>query len=440
MATKKKFKLAIVWHQVRDDWRKEIEEYIQEEWDDNIEELADTDLEITAINSVTNEQVQLKVFKNYSDGTPAFGTVNGKVITRKAIPIKSIYDLAQYHMVLFAYDAEKSDLWDSLYDSRGMSKGKGSVTSWSFHNELSLDTEYTELEVNDRPFEGLKKAMTSAIHELMHALVKRCQRNGLNGVVDHMDKTIVKGKDVEYYKNSKPFTRDGNYQRTLASITENKGWDIFTKNIRTENVIEQYEKNQSPVTQPTPTPVVVEIENHPTKIFVHHTGGTDKNPLEDTSHHTAAIIKNWHVNGLKWRDIGYHWVIEKDGKRVAGRPETMSAAAAVGYNDTAIHIVLSGNFDLTLPTQAQTDELTQLLTEIVERYDAIDIDDIEPHRTVANKTCYGRRLSDDWARNLLKPVEVEVIPPVVVVERPLKDVETIVLVDELRYRIKNNLL
>jgi len=435
---KKQFNLGIVYHGVNDDWRDEIEEYLQDEWNDHIEEVSDIDLVITAINSVTDEQVQLKVFKNYSDGTPALGTVNGKIITRKAIPLKSLYDLGQFNMVLFAYDAEKSDLWDSLYDSRGNSKGGGEVTSWSFHNELYLDTEYTELEVNDRPWEGLKKAKTSALHELMHALVKRCLRNGLSNVVDHMDKTVVKGKEVEYYKNSKPFTKDGNYERTLTSITDNGGWDVITKNIRTDNVIAQYEKNIKVETQPVPTPVPVAASNTPTKIIVHHTGGTDKNPLEDTSHHTAAIIKNWHVNGLGWGDIGYHWVIEKDGKIVAGRKESVRGAHAIGHNDTSIGICLSGNFDATLPTQAQTDSLKKLMTEIIARYDAISESDIVPHRTFSNKTCYGKRLSDSWARDLLKPVVVT--PPVIEPVRPLKQFETIELIDELKYRIKNNLL
>lgn len=417
------FKLGIVYHGVREDWREEIEDYLKDEWSDHVRDVSDTVLDITAIESTSKEQVRLKPFKTTSSGV-AYGTENGKDITRLSIPVKSIYDFGQYHMVLFAYDAEQSDKWDELHDSRGRRTGDGYVTSWSFYNELYLDTEYTELEVNNQPSEGLKKAKTSSLHELMHALVKRAHRNGYNKIVDHMDKTIVNGKEVEYYKNSRPFTRDGNYMRTLDSITEHDGWSVITENIRLNNVIKEYEKTQKPAQPVQPT-------NVPTKIIVHHTGGTDKNPLEDTSHHTAAIIKNWHVNGLGWDDIGYHWVIEKDGKIVKGRDESVRGAHCIGHNDTSVGIVLAGNFDATLPTKAQEESLKKLMLEIIARYDAITEADIFPHRAFSNKTCYGSKLSDAWARNLLKPQEPE---------RPLKDFTTAQLVDELRYRITNNLL
>jgi len=430
MANKKTFKLAIVWHQVRDDWRKEIEEYVQKMWDKNIENVADTDLEITAINSVTNEQVRLKVFKNYSDGTPAFGTENGKQIARQAIPLKSLYDLGQYHMVLFAYDAEKADLWNSIYDSRGRQKGIGEVTSWSFFNEFYLDTEYTELEVNNRPAEGLKKAQTSTIHELVHAMVKRCHRNGLSEVVDHMDSTIIDGKVVEYYKNSTPFAKDGNYMRTLASITEHDGWDVFTTFNRSQAIIAQYEKNIAP--QPPVVTPPVAATNVPARIIVHHTGGTDKDPLLDTSHHTAAIIKDWHVNGLGWSDIGYHWVIEKDGKIVAGRAENQEGAHTIGQNKSSIGICLSGNFDATLPTAAQEKSLAHLLEQVMQRYN-IAVNEIHPHRHYSGKSCYGNRLSDTWARDLMTPAVVEPA-------RPLAGISTIDMIDELKHRIKTNTL
>lgn len=428
----REFNLAIVYHGVKKSWRDDIEDFLKDEWDDHIKDVADTKLRIHPIESVTDEQVQLKIFKNYSNGTPALGTVNGKDITRKAIPTPNgVYDMGKYQMVLFAYDAEESDLWNTLYDSRGRNLGKGEVTSWSFYNEIFLDTEYTELEVNDRPQEGKKKAKTSALHELMHALVKRCHRNGYNKVVDHMDATVVDGEKIEYYKNSRPFTKDGNYERTLNSITEHNGWDVICENIRLNRVIDAL-KNQTPVVTPTPPvtpPVVEKTTNFPVEIIVHHTGGTDKNPLEDTSHHTAAIIKNWHVNGLGWSDIGYHWVIEKDGKIVAGRPETKEGAHTLGENARSIGICLSGNFDATMPTEAQKKSLETLLKEVMARYDIPD-SKIFPHRHFSSKTCFGNKLPDDWARNLVKPAEV----------RPLAHVPTSQMVDELMYRITHGLL
>ncbi len=52
--------------------------------------------------------------------------------------------------------------------------------------------------------------------------------------------------------------------------------------------------------------------NNPEKIILHHTGGTNANPLADTSHHTAEIVENWHL-AKGWLGIGYHFFIEKTG-------------------------------------------------------------------------------------------------------------------------------
>ena len=46
------------------------------------------------------------------------------------------------------------------------------------------------------------------------------------------------------------------------------------------------------------------------------TGGTDANPLLDTSNHTAEMVDAWH-KAKGWDGIGYNWFIEKDGKTYA---------------------------------------------------------------------------------------------------------------------------
>jgi len=140
-------------------------------------------------------------------------------------------------------------------------------------------------------------------------------------------------------------------------------------------------------------------KNNPTKIIVHHTGGTDRNPLADTSHHTAQDIDRYH-RSLGWKGLGYHWYIEKNGKVVQGRQESEEGAHARGYNKKSIGVCLAGNFDLTFPTGTQIASLRKLLREIMDRHN-ISADQIVPHRIHANKTCYGRRLHDTWARDLV---------------------------------------
>lgn len=140
--------------------------------------------------------------------------------------------------------------------------------------------------------------------------------------------------------------------------------------------------------------------NTPKKVFIHHTGGTDANPMADTSHHTFEQVKSWHL-AKGWDDIGYHYFYEKDGTERTGRPETMHGAHARGYNTSSLGLCMAGNFDLTLPTRAQEVSLVSRLQKIQKKW-GIDSVNFLPHRSVANKTCYGQRLGDDWAQKLYK--------------------------------------
>lgn len=139
--------------------------------------------------------------------------------------------------------------------------------------------------------------------------------------------------------------------------------------------------------------------NKPEWIIVHHTGGTDSDPLADTSHHTAEIVDEWHKS-LGWDGIGYHYFIEKDGTLKSGRPENVKGAHAIGYNDKSVGICLAGNFDATLPTVMQEKTLADLLKVMQNRY-KIPVEKIVPHREFAAKTCYGNKLADDWAQKLV---------------------------------------
>ena len=144
-------------------------------------------------------------------------------------------------------------------------------------------------------------------------------------------------------------------------------------------------------------------DNFPEKVFIHHSGGTKYDPLADTSHHTAKGIENQHLS-MGWEGLGYNYVIPKNGDVWKGRPEHYHGAhAGPAWNKKSLGICLAGNFDVTLPTKEQEEALAFLLKDILNRYPNLAINDIEPHRKVANKSCYGKNLSDDWARNLVNP-------------------------------------
>lgn len=151
-------------------------------------------------------------------------------------------------------------------------------------------------------------------------------------------------------------------------------------------------------------------------IIVHHTGGTELDPLADTSNHTFEIVNAWHRNDQNvWLGhysslgyaIGYHYFIDKTGKVTQGRLDGEQAAHTKGYNNnptdpdenSAIGICLAGNFDVTFPTKEQTDSLKKLLNDKRKEH-LIPRERIVPHNHFSNKTCYGCNLDPLWASNL----------------------------------------
>ena len=106
----------------------------------------------------------------------------------------------------------------------------------------------------------------------------------------------------------------------------------------------------------------------------------------------ADQIRDWHVDGNGWSDIGYHDVIKFDGTIEAGRPEEKSGAHAKGYNSDSLGVCLIGGmaydgsptFNFTFK---QLDALRYYLNAKMGEH-GLSIDDIYGHCDVdSGKTC-----------------------------------------------------
>lgn len=84
-------------------------------------------------------------------------------------------------------------------------------------------------------------------------------------------------------------------------------------------------------------------------------------------------IRQWHL-ARGWRDVGYHYVIRRDGTLECGRPENQTGAHVGGYNTGNIGVCMAGGVkdDGKTPednfTKAQWSALDALLAELHERY------------------------------------------------------------------------
>jgi len=85
-------------------------------------------------------------------------------------------------------------------------------------------------------------------------------------------------------------------------------------------------------------------------------------------------IRDWHKNGRGWSDIGYHWVIRRDGTVEPGRNEATPGAHVRGHNQDSIGICLVGglNEDTLAPennfTARQFDSLKVLIEALWQRH------------------------------------------------------------------------
>jgi len=119
------------------------------------------------------------------------------------------------------------------------------------------------------------------------------------------------------------------------------------------------------------------------RIFIHCSA---TKPSQDID---AATIRTWHKK-QGWNDIGYHWVIKRDGTREKGRNESVVGAGVQGMNANSIHLCLIGgiaesngrpenNF-----TPNQWIELESLVRELRNRYPDVLVNG---HNEYSNKAC-----------------------------------------------------
>lgn len=104
----------------------------------------------------------------------------------------------------------------------------------------------------------------------------------------------------------------------------------------------------------------------------------------------ATEIRKWHRN-QGWVDIGYHYVIRRNGNIETGRPDNVAGAHVQGWNSRSVGICLVGGVsqeDANKPeanfTDSQMKSLGELLTRLKKKYPDAKI---KAHHDVANKAC-----------------------------------------------------
>ena len=121
--------------------------------------------------------------------------------------------------------------------------------------------------------------------------------------------------------------------------------------------------------------------------------------------YTVEQIRQWHTTpkpkGNGWRDIGYHFVIYRDGSVHPGRPIEQIGAHTSGYNANSIGICYIGGCakDGKTPkdtrTEAQRSALVKLVAELRAKFSGATV---HGHNEFANKACPSFNVQKEFAR------------------------------------------
>jgi len=104
-------------------------------------------------------------------------------------------------------------------------------------------------------------------------------------------------------------------------------------------------------------------------------------------------VRKWHMQDRGWKDIGYHFLIDRDGTLAEGRPLEQVGAHTQGHNTGTVGVSLFGGYEATATdkffdnfTQEQDKFLRALIAKLCNTY---NITKVSGHNEYAQKACPG---------------------------------------------------
>ena len=127
------------------------------------------------------------------------------------------------------------------------------------------------------------------------------------------------------------------------------------------------------------------------EVILHYSATPEGKPFD------VEDIRDWHVNGNGWSDVGYHYVIKLDGTIQDGRPISRTGAHCKGHNRGTVGICYIGG-GITegkdTRTEEQKDALVILLNDLIKQY---NITKISGHNQYSTKKCPGFDVPSEYS-------------------------------------------
>tara|TARA_R100001015_G_C4619610_1_gene176358 strand:+ start:116 stop:532 length:417 start_codon:yes stop_codon:yes gene_type:complete len=100
-------------------------------------------------------------------------------------------------------------------------------------------------------------------------------------------------------------------------------------------------------------------------------------------------IRKWHVEDNGWRDVGYHYIVRRNGEVELGRRHDDTGAHAAGYNHKTIGVCMVGgmaddNSAENNFTDKQWTSVSDLIKQIKVNYPDVNV---IGHNEISSKEC-----------------------------------------------------
>lgn len=131
-----------------------------------------------------------------------------------------------------------------------------------------------------------------------------------------------------------------------------------------------------------------------TEIIVHCTATRADWAKQKSTRWRVDEVRRWHVDEIGWLDIGYHFLVDRDGTVANGRPVEITGAHCKGHNQNTIGIALFGGHGSTAHdkflnhfTPQQDDALRKLIADLRREFPSIN--KVTGHNRYSAKACPG---------------------------------------------------
>ncbi len=140
-----------------------------------------------------------------------------------------------------------------------------------------------------------------------------------------------------------------------------------------------------------PDPSLADAMRGIDKITIHHDGmppQTLRGP--DACAAQIETIRRGH-RGNGWADIGYHYIVDPDGRVWEGRPIALQGAHVKDQNPHNLGVLVLGNFEEQQPTPQALAALDRFVAAQMRQY-RVSLNEVYTHQELAPTACPGRNL------------------------------------------------